>query len=938
MSVLALAVLAAGAAAQVQPVSPSGFLPEDVSITGRQMHTFDDAGEPVAVVLGDFRLSVGRRSIRARDAVLWIRELAGGPRVLRQIVVYVEGDVQVTEGEGATTHEEAMLVTIRHEGALRASVDRHVAEPLSELPLYGRAKAVRQGLPAPRPAAPRAQAPGAPEPRPPATQPFTPELAPMERPVDPGALATVNFHADRWHSYQYFNEAGAVERVTIAQGNVYLGGQGPPELGYLEMHADSAVLFSADSNTPAGERPADLADRPGAERITEVYLEGDVRVLAGSRSMQAEQVLYDFVHEQAVILEAVVQVYHQRRNVPIVFRADRAIQRNRRTVEFEDVRLSTSQFRTPSYHIGASRATLEDLTAYDAAGEPAGEPRYRVELEHSTFNVEGVPVLYWPRAALDASMIEAPIRNAQVGDHGRFGFGAETSWYLFRTLGLLEPEGVDATFDVDVYERGTAFGIDADYDRSSSVGLLRAAGLWDRQQEDDFGTDRENIPAPEQRGRFLWRHKQYLPEDWQVQAEASYICDRNYLEEFYRQEFYAGKEQETLVYAEKQRDDWAITALVKGRVNDFQTTTEAWPDLGAHKIGQSAADDNLTLFGEAHVGALRYLPDDGLDEPSSDIMPRLDARGEAVAPRHWGPLNAAPFAFGRSGYWGQGTRDSDAARLIGGGGVRANMHFWRVFEDVNSRLLNLHRLRHIVTPEVLGFGAADTLPTSALYPLSPDIEPVESFQGAQVGVRQRWQTYRGPAEARHVSNVARLDVFGAFFNDTKDPNQPADGRMFFRRPEHSITRNAINGDAEVNLSDATSLLGSLNYDLNDTEIGRAAIGLSVQRDPRLRYHVGLRYIDDYSSSVATVGLDYQVNEKYQLTLFQQYDLDFEGGENLATEISIVRRFPRWYGAVTLVVDRAADDVGIVITFWPEGVPEFRLGGSRLGTWASSLLN
>ncbi|MFP4054903.1 MAG: hypothetical protein ACLFV7_13660, partial [Phycisphaerae bacterium] len=50
------------------------YLSEDVYLSGKQIHGFDDGGKNVTVVLGDFTLSAGKRSVRGRDAVLWTDE------------------------------------------------------------------------------------------------------------------------------------------------------------------------------------------------------------------------------------------------------------------------------------------------------------------------------------------------------------------------------------------------------------------------------------------------------------------------------------------------------------------------------------------------------------------------------------------------------------------------------------------------------------------------------------------------------------------------------------------------------------------------------------------------------------------------------------------------------------------------------------------------
>ena len=126
------------------------------------------------------------------------------------------------------------------------------------------------------------------------------------------------------------------------------------------------------------------------------------------------------------------------------------------------------------------------------------------------------------------------------------------------------------------------------------------------------------------------------------------------------------------------------------------------------------------------------------------------------------------------------------------------------------------------------------------------------------------------------------------------------------------------------LTDTTALLADMNYDLVDGHCDRVNVGFAVQRDPRLSYYLGLRYIKELDSAVGTFALKYQINKKYSIEFQEQYDFTYRAGVNLGTRISIVRKFPRWYVSLTFLYDQrldADDDIGVIIALWPEGVPE-----------------
>ena len=68
------------------------------------------------------------------------------------------------------------------------------------------------------------------------------------------------------------------------------------------------------------------------------------------------------------------------------------------------------------------------------------------------------------------------------------------------------------------------------------------------------------------------------------------------------------------------------------------------------------------------------------------------------------------------------------------------------------------------------------------------------------------------------------------------------------------------------------------------------------------------------------------------------DLDYGGHETLGSQITLLRKFPRWYVGVTAVMDHRTDDLGLYLTLWPEGVPELRLGSGRATLLGESDLN
>ena len=626
-SKLACTVALAGLTLLCSSAGGKDYVRADASIAGKEIHSFIDGGRNVTLVLGDFELTVGEKKVSGRDAVLWISTDSSGKLDRNDIICYVEAG-KVSEPGGYSLTDESMVVTVHNEGSLRASGNLS-DRPLRDFPLYTRGEAARerwlsgaaaaQTRPVDRPVTKLAAAEAGPpvklsasktaKPTPALNKPLrrsvspaksqTPAVAsPVKAKAEPRSVQPVNFHADQM-SYE-FDEVGN-RWITILRGDVYLSQGDADSEAHVELRSQAAVLFSAegvestkDSRSPYSPKLAKI--KSTSQSVIGVYLEGDVVIARGERYLRGPSAYYDFTTDRAIVTDPVFRTVQKQRNIPIYIRASEARALSARELWFSDAKVSTSEFFTPTYHIGAGRAYVMDTTAYDDRGKRLSERAWHAKLSNTTFSIRGIPVLWSPGTQGDLEQGNSALRKATFGKSGEFGWGVETEWHLFRLLGLVKPAGFKGRFYLDWLERGVITGADLSYSRKNYTGYHLLYGVSDDDQKDSFGDDREDIEAPGFRGRVLMRHKQFLPNDWQLQFELSYICDRNFMEQFFPDEFYAGKEQETLLYAKKQSDNWAFTSLMEGRLNRFDEASESWPDLGLYLIGQPLFGDRLTLF------------------------------------------------------------------------------------------------------------------------------------------------------------------------------------------------------------------------------------------------------------------------------------------------------------------------------------------------------
>jgi len=674
--------------------------------------------------------------------------------------------------------------------------------------------------------------------------------------------------------------------------------------------------------------------------VAAAYLEGDIRMSSGDRTIKAERLYYDLELDRALILDAVIFGMVPDRDLPVYFRAAEVRQLSEREFAADDAILTTSEFHTPHYHLGAERIDMTDKTLASPGGERLGLARAGFKVRHATFNLYNTPLFYWPSAAGDVSLGESPIRGVSVGNREDFGTSIETEWDLFNLLSWEAPRGFSGDLRFDYFsKRGPAAGLNVDYERENYFGLFKGYVI-DDGGDDNLGRLRDNQRDDGTRGRSLFRHRHYLPDDWELTWEFSYISDRGFLEEYFEREFDEGKDQESVFYAKKQRHNWAFTVLRQERINDFLTQTERYPDVAFRLIGEPVGSF-ATWFSETRAGVVRYRAAEkdfflwlfeGSDGPSSGGVLRADTRQELTFPLALGPVKVAPFAAARGTVWDDSPESGGLARAFGVYGLRASMYLAKTFADVESDFWDVHGLRHVIKPDLVAWGSHTNIDSDELFPFDAGVEGIDDFDGAQLGVRQRWQTKRGPVGQRRTVDWITLDTELGVFNDSPGVDV-TNGFVSYSRPEESVARNYLNTELLWRINDSTALSGEVNYDLNDSELDVFNIAVAVDRTPRFSYLVGYRYIDEISSSLMGIGMDYKIDEKHRFAVREEFDL--QRGDTLGFSIGYIRKFPRWYVSVVFEIDEAEDVTGVSFSVWPEGLPRATLGARRFTGLASA---
>jgi len=941
-----------------------------------------------------FSMSIGGNKYSSRKAVVWLKQ----SEVETKAMVYLSDEIKIEKSSFAKTtglqetvleKGKKVIVELATGGEIFITADKQQTIDNREMEIYKEALSAVLGLPrGPRfVVQERALVPQWQEQKPTEEKTVAETVKPKEEFKEAIAEAKVekvsgepsSSEAKRIHYRYPVNLAPAgevspkIEKFTLADGTevatvigrIYVW-QKQNEAGrLLELQADSAVVFytrgKADKESGQGVSGSVLT----GGSVQAIYMSGDVIVTEGSRTIRAEEIYYDFIKQKAVIMNTVFRTFDEQRGIPIYVRAVKFRQESANKFSTENAVVTSSEFCKPQISLTAGDAEITDTTVVDAETGKASDKSFEAQMRDVRLKVGDTTIFYWPKMTSDSQRPDVPLKRIRVGSGNVWGTSVETQWYLSRLLGLREPQGTKSTFDLDYYSnRGVGAGAEIEYEREDYFGKVLGYII------DDNGADRlgridsrRNLEPPRDlRGRFQVQHRQFLPYNWQITTELSYLSDKHFLESYYPDEFDTGKQQETLVHLKRIEDNWAISLLGKARINDFMDELEELPSFEYHRTGESLFEDMFTLYSDTELSRLRQRVGKGnFFAVNEDFFTYVSHRTELDLPLRFNTAKVVPYIAGTFGYddrsgftrgFVDGSNTGDYGQSSVGtaeGGVRAGTEFWKVFPCARSRLWDVNGLRHVVEPEI----------TAAVFAESDSV--VKQHDIVNLALSQRLQTKRGPADKQRTVDWMRLDTEITFVRDSESEQtaQGAPNRFMWNQPMIPMRvfshPNIFNDDiqdlpnpatVEVfgpgrnyfgfnyiwRVSDTFAVLSDGYYDILSGVVQQYNIGIARLVWPNLSYYIGSRYLrsvgvlEEKGSNAFVFSATYEIDPRYTIIFSQQYDFDYEA--SIRSDITLTRRYHRLFYGLTFSANEALDEQAIVFSIWPQGVPELGIGSRR----------
>ena len=766
-------------------------------------------------------------------------------------------------------------------------------------------------------------------------------------------------------------------KITIEDLRVNLPNVGLSQLGTVSIAADRVVAWVPPLRNVLTD-PGSFAASDG-----ELYLEGDIVFRQGDRVIYADSMYYNVARETGMVLDAEAITTIPEYQGYVRLKAEVLQQISSGNYLAFDAAVTTSRLGVPRYWLQSQRLQLSDRPARSVdpitgAAVVTAEPF--VESTGNYVYAGGIPALYWPTLASPLRVPTLYVSGIDIGNDDIFGTKVLVDFNLFQVLGIDDaPSGVDWNLTVGgLSERGAVLGTSLDYTVAGLFGVSGpVVGNFDTWIIDDNGLDtlgqgRQNLqPERDIRGRALLRHRHYLPSDYELIAEIGWISDRNFLEQYFENEWDNDADHTTALRLHRYFGANRFDLSVAPRVNDFFTQTEELPDLEHHLLGGSFFDI-FTVSMHNRVGYQRLAPADAPADPSIIGAPAFplapgvvpadgliaSTKREYALPLNLGPLKIVPHADGEVTYYGDAVDGDDLTRVTTGGGVRFNLPMWRFDPNVQSRLLNVNGLAHKINlhGEYLYQDSNTNLDEVPLYDelednaqqefrrryvfdnfggilppqfdrrryafrngsqtwlSSPSDSIADDLQQMRFGVRQTFETKRGLPGRQRIVDVFRFDIDTILF--------PKEDRDNFGE-----TVGPTMYDAQYFIGDRVSILSDGYFDFFDGGLRSISAGIQTTRPGLGDVYVGLLSIEGpVSSTVLRSNLNYRLNEKWIASGSTVYDFGQAG--NVGQSLALTRIGESFLVQLGINVDEGRDNVGVGFSIEPRFFPSPKLG--RLG--------
>lgn len=512
------------------------------------------------------------------------------------------------------------------------------------------------------------------------------------------------------------------------------------------------------------------------------------------------------------------------------------------------------------------------------------------------FSILDVPLFYVPSYSQRLTD-KRPRFMITPGHNKKFGTEMLGSWRYYLN------ENAKGVVHLDWYQwKGWAQGVDLNYD-TKSFGSGNAK--YYRIDEEDT---REEIPEAnrnrKERSRIELRHKWEISERDHLVLDYFRASDVNFRKDYFFREYERETNPNSFLLLSHVFPNATLSFLGQPRVNKFDTVLQRIPELKLETVNQKIAQ---TPFYYKNTTTASHLVNALANVGASPDISRIDSSNQLSYVFRFMDIDFNPFAGHRDTYYSRQAGDKeDALRGMFFGGIDMSTKLFKIYEvDSDFMKLNIHRLRHIVTPSIqYRYQHEPTLNKSRLEQLD-DVDSLEKQNKVTFGLENKLQTKRGGQDADLVTLILSTD-YNIESNSTV-------GKSFqdFKYDLEFKPYSWWEFDSDAEFDTKGGYFRTLNSDFW-MQTGKAHTGL------------GYRFKKDESSQL-TAGFTCPLNPFWKLGIYERFE--FKTGELVEQEYKLERDLHCWTMEI-IINQREESGVTFLVAFRLKAFPEIGINAEK----------
>jgi hypothetical protein len=566
-----------------------------------------------------------------------------------------------------------------------------------------------------------------------------------------------------------------------------------------------------------------------------------------------------------------------------------------------------------------------------------------------TFYVENVPVFWWPY--LYQSLNDA--FNFTVSPAYLSSWGPS----LLTQITFPIADNIKGRLRLDYRgRRGVAIGFESDIDYgkdNSSYAKLKTYYLQDQNAEiNQTALRRGEVSAG--RYRVGLEDRTNFTDDIYAIVDITKLSDAFVMQDFYQNEFRINPVPDNVIALTKSAPFYTLTAIARFQANEFFEQTERLPEVVLDIKRHALFGGPIFYEGETGLADLHRNFASGSDFEDYSTV-RADTFHQLTYPNtYFGWLSIVPRVGFRATYYDE-TRDlgktlftpsnnplvpqfllpdptlknpiADAGagvRTVFNTGAEASFKLSKTWEDVQSRILGLDGLLHVIQPytdfsyvrenglnpaAILQFDRFEpsTQPPPLDFPEFTSIDSIASWTIWRLGVRNRLETRRDDTTVTWVELDTFCDV-----NFSNPYDRTMYSNLFNKLTFTPLPWASLRVESQIPA-----------FNRGFTEVDTS---VSVQPVANLQISAGHRYLHDnpffQNSSLYVVGGYYRFDDNWGIGFQEQYEAST--GILEQQRYAVYRDLTNWVASLGAVVrdNAGVKEYGVLLTFTLKAFPKF----------------